>query len=243
MHQGTRVVFDEMLNAEGGLTLYTSLLHTDFLSEAHQLGLQAIFSTSATSGTYGVGVHIRHSADGRNWLDKSAAPELSGSVTLTPAAGEWSVIGGESWPPRPRLRFVMLAINVTTRGVSPPAARLQVLATARTRTRAAPEPELPPPRVAPMNRREAMARLLGMRPSTLAEVEKQVRNAPSGVGFGELARQLSPSAREDFQLVTRIFRGLDPEQKRAVLTFANALASLAMLPPERSDNPDSPMLP
>jgi hypothetical protein len=233
MHQGTRIVFDEMLNAEGGLTLYTSLLHTDFLSEAHQLGLQAILSTSAMGGYCIISVQIQHSTDGRNWLNKNTSPELTGGVSLTPGVSENSVIGGESWPPRPRLRFVMLAISVTTRGVSPPASRLQVVATARTRTRAAPEPEVAPLRVAPMDRRAAMASVLGMRSSTLQEVEEHMRNAPPGAHLAQLADRLSSAAREDLRRVIKIFRGLDPEQRRAALTFAHALRGLAMLPPEQ----------
>jgi len=242
MHQGTRVVFDEMINAEAGLTLYTSLLHTDFLSNAHQLGLHAIFSTSATSGTYIISVHIQHSADGRNWLDKNKTPELSGLINLTPGVGEWSVMGGENSPPLPRLRFVMLAINVTTRGVSPPASRLQLLATARTRTMAALESEVAAARIVQPSRREAMARLLGMRPSTLEEVEMHVRDARVGDGLGRLTDRLSPAARSDLLRLTRIFRELDPTQKRAALTFAGALASLAMLAPENPDNSSSPSL-
>ena len=98
MHLGTLLVFDERLNAEGGIILYTSLEHTDFLSDAEQMGIQAVFSASAvaTSGTLTLRVQIEHSADGRNWLTKNATPELTGLVTMSPINGQWSLIGGEN---------------------------------------------------------------------------------------------------------------------------------------------------
>ncbi|MFO0759489.1 MAG: hypothetical protein U0359_23560 [Byssovorax sp.] len=242
MQQGTRIVFDEMLNAEGGITLYTSLEHTDFLSEADQLGLQAIFSTSVTSGMLILDVRIQHSGDGRNWLNKNTGPELSASITLTPGVGQWSMIGGEKWPTLPRLRFVTLAISMTTRNVSPPASRLQLIATARSRTKAAAEPIAPPPHLAPVGKREAMARLLGMRPSTLDEMEARVREAEPGDGLGRLIDRASPGARADLARITRTLRNLGPEQKQAALTFAGAFASLVMLPPDRIESPESPWM-
>jgi hypothetical protein len=118
-----------------------------------------------------------------------------------------------------------------------------VLATARTRTRVEPPPVVAPPRVAPVTRREAMASLLAMRPATFEEVATQMRRARPGEGFGRLAERLSPAARADLERVTKIFRALDPAQKRAALTFAGALASLAMLPPEPPRNPQPPARP
>jgi hypothetical protein len=235
MHQGTRIVFDEMLNAEAGLTLYTSLEHTDFLSDAQQLGLHAIFSTSVTSGLLILDVRIQQSGDGRNWLNKNASPELSASITLTPGVGQWSMIGGETWPTLPRMRFVTLAISMTTRNVSPPACRLQLLATARSRTRAEPEPVVAPHRLVPMSQREAMARVLGMRPSTLDEMEMHMRSAQPGDGLGRVASRISSEARADLERITRTLRNLDPDQKHAALTFANAMASLVMLSPEKPE--------
>jgi len=235
MHQGTRVVFDETINAEGGLSLYTGLLHTDFLREAQQLGLQAIFMSSATSGNCTINVNIEHSADGRNWLNKNTSPELSGMIILTPGVGEWSVVGGESWPPSPRLRFIRLAISVTTGRVSPPAVRLRILATARSRTRAATKPEIPAMETPSVTRRDAMGRLLGIRPSTLDEVERLLQGAPAGADLLALAGQVSPAASADLHRMTRIFRNLDPQTKRATLTFAGALAALAALPAETSE--------
>lgn len=243
MHQGTIVVFDEMVNAEGGLVMYTSLEHTDFLSDAHQLGLQAIFFTSEIRGALVLDVRIQQSADGRNWLDKNTSPELSGIVTVTSGVGEWSLIGGESWPALPRLRFVRLAITMTTRYLSPPATRLQLLATARSRTRAAAEHAEVPHHIVPVSRRDAMARLLGMRPSTFEEVETQMHGARPGDGLGRLVNRLSPAARADLHRLSTNLRNLGPEQKQAALTFTGALASLLLMPPERSETPESAALP
>lgn len=242
MHLGTLLVFDERLNAEGGIILYTSLEHTDFLSDAERIGIQAIFSASApaTSGTLTLSVHIEQSADGRNWLAKNATPELSGVINMSPIRGQWSLIGGESWPPRPRLRFVRLAININTHFASPPASRLQLFVTARSqRSAAAREPVVAPPRLVPVTRREAMGRLLGMRPSTFDEVETQLHAVQPGDGPGQLINRLSPSARADLEHVTSNLRNLGPEQKHAALTFTNALASLLMLPPERPQPAES----
>lgn len=242
MHLGTLLVLDERLNAEGGIILYTSLEHTDFLSEAEQLGIQAIFSASAvaTSGTLTLRVQIEQSADGRNWLTKNLLPELTGSVTMTPINGQWSLIGGESWPPRPRLRFVRLVVNINTQYASPPASRLQVFVTARSqRSAASREPVVAPPRLVPVSRREAMGRLLGMRPSTFEEVETQLYAVQPGDGPGQLINRLSPSARADLENVTRNLRNLGPEQKHAALTFTNALATLLMLPPDRPEPAES----
>jgi hypothetical protein len=243
MHQGTRIVFDEILNAEGGLLLYTSLEHIDFLSDAHQIGLQAIFSTSATTGTLDLVVRIQQSGDGRNWLDKNTTPELTGHIVVGPGVGQWSLLGGETWPTLPRLRFVMLYISMSTRNVSPPASRLQLIVTARSRTKAATEHIEPPHRLAPVSRREAMGRLLGMRPSTFDEVEMQMRAMKPGDGPGQLTNRLSLSARADLERVTSNLRNLGPVQKHAALTFTNALTSLLMLPPERPETPDSSMAP
>jgi hypothetical protein len=243
MHQGTRIVFDEILNAEGGLMMYTSLEHTDFLSDAHQVGIQGIFSTSATSGTLDLFVRIEQSEDGRNWLSKNTAWELSGHVAVSPGVGQWSLIGGEAWPTLPRLRFVRLYISMTTRGVSPPASRLQLLVTARSRTKGTAEHVVAPARLAPVTRRDAMSRLLGMRPSTFDEVETQMRAVRPGDGPGQLVNRLSSSARADLERITSNLRNLGPEQKHVALTFTGALASLLMLPPDRSEPAESAMAP
>jgi hypothetical protein len=242
MHQGTRIVLDERLNAEGSLTLYTSLEHTDFLSDADQLGFQAIFSAStfATSGTLNLSVQIQHSADGRNWLNANTTPELSQTITLMPVQGQWSLIGGESWPARPRLRFVMLVITIKTLNASPPSSRLQLFATARSRLWSPDDTEraVAPPHLAPVTRREAMGRLLGMRPSTFEEVEMHMRAVQPGDHPSQMINRLSPGARADLERVTSNLRNLPPEQKHAALTFTSALASMLMLPPERSATPE-----
>jgi hypothetical protein len=81
-----------------------------------------------------------------------------------------------------------------------------------------------------------MVRLLGVHPSTLDEVEKLVQErAPAGAGLHTLAAQLSPGARADFRRMTRVFRNLDPNTKRATLTFATTLAALMALPAEASE--------
>jgi hypothetical protein len=133
----------------------------------------------------------------------------------------------------------MLVIRIRTQELSSSSFRLQLFVTARSRTRAAAEHVVAPHRLAPVSRREAMGRLLGMRPSTFEEVEMHMRDAQPGEGLGQLANRLSPSARADLERITRSLRNLPPEQKHTALTFTSALASLLMMPPEASENPES----
>jgi hypothetical protein len=72
------LVFDEIISG-AGTTWYTAAALYDGLGQTDFLGMQACFrGVTGTSPT--ATIQVEHSADGQNWLNAQASPEISTAI-------------------------------------------------------------------------------------------------------------------------------------------------------------------
>ncbi|XXY54665.1 hypothetical protein WME91_26385 [Sorangium sp. So ce269] len=232
MEQTVVTVFDDVMSdmaLSGGtyfITKYTSLEHTDVLSSAGQIGLQAVMQEIWLLKPLPLTITMEHSANGYDWKPKHSAPELSGWIY--PGNDTVALAGGESWPTRPSLRFVRLRIDIGDEQARFSAA-LKVHATVRRRGAGlldldedVDEDDSPKPL--------PLAELLfGVRGEVLDELRELALNAShvdEEARHAEVIGRMSlRSKREVFGLVRRI-QGMDVESKQLLLSLGRGVVKL-----------------
>jgi len=234
MQQAVVKVFDEHLSdtsPSGGtylVTTYTSLEHTELLSSADQIGIQAVVYVLSSTGNLPVTIAIEHSANGRTWKRKNASPEIN--ATLDISSGSRSYVGGEVWPPRASQRFVRLRIDVGDTH-NPFSVRLTIEASTRTRTKRLPRMEPPPPALPPL-KFARVAAALGIRQQTILELSALAGRAthPTREERSAFVLQgLSMPAQAELGRFVRDLRSLDDRSKRLLVEAASGLVQLLSL--------------
>jgi hypothetical protein len=238
-------VFDDHLAdmaPRGGkyrVTKYTSLEHTELLSSADQIGLQAVVGLVSGKAEVPLSITVEHSGNGYDWKPKNAAPEISGAIPSTATTS--TLVGGERWPVRPSLRFVRLRIDAGD-SANPFALALKVYVSARSRMIRLPRHEPEPP---PLPRRFPRAALLfGVRDETLRELHELVQASQHIEGaarYDQVMSGMSARARHEIaRLVVRL-RGLDPNSKRLIVSIARGVIRLLSEDPAEGTSRQEPL--
>ncbi|HTN89034.1 MAG TPA: hypothetical protein VL242_35395 [Sorangium sp.] len=206
---------------------YTSLEHTDMLSSAGQLCLQAVMQRIDGIRELPLEITMEHSANGYDWKPKNAGPELSGVLLEDDETATFA--GGESWPGRSSLRFVRLRIDLgdPSSGSGAFSVALKVYATVRKRGSDFlswdEEGNF-------LSERLPLAEILfGVRGEVLDELRELVLGAGHLEGearYTEVIGGMSlRSKREVFGLVRRV-QHMDVESKRLLLSLGRGVVKL-----------------
>lgn len=101
-------VFDDLVSP-GATTFYTSSTTQQALGDYDQLAIQAVIDNVDVAGTFTLS--IQHSADGENWVNKNATPEINAKAIATAAVT--NIVGADTGA-TPTLGFVRFAFSIAT---------------------------------------------------------------------------------------------------------------------------------
>jgi hypothetical protein len=235
MQQAIVKVFDEYLSdttPSGGtylVTTSTSLEHTELLSSADQIGLQAVVHVLSSAGNLPLTIAIEHSANGRTWKRKNVSAEINAALDIS--TGTRAYVGGEGFPARASQRFVRLRIDVGD-GHTPFSVRLVIEASTRTRTKRLPPTAQVPSPPQPLKFARVMA-VLGLRQEAILELERLARSADhssSAERSAFILQSLSGPSKAELWRFVRELRSLDPRSKQLLINAASGLVKLLSSP-------------